>query len=398
MTTETVNKTIRCKIRIPSKWKQDKIDSVINAQRPIAQKEAELMPSVDPQLWGNIRNSGIIAGWHQDGVLPSTDMDLYAHDRYHGVGCAVTANFLTAREKNEPCPTPESYEDWSRFVICDCTSCKDHVGYEENDGSWGVRVSMHTPWQEGRVWFRILAGGFQREVLDGIVNDDLKQGKAEIHSKDDAYYLHQSYSTQVEVYEDEDVEYVAGVDLGLKNIAVLVVRDLDGQIEAAEFFNGGEVRHYRERMHEKRQEFREAGREDKVKELRDREHLFVENRNHNVSRRIVDCVADLDGPAKIVLEDLNGYRDRLIGNEMEYSSGDRRVLHSWPFRELQDMIAYKAREEGIPVEYVDPRNTSQICNKCGEQGERDGDDFYCRKCDYEVNADFNGAVNIAARA
>lgn len=64
---------------------------------------------------------------------------------------------------------------------------------------------------------------------------------------------------------------------------------------------------------------------------------------------------------------------------------------------LQEKIAYKATAEGIPVETVNPRDTSITCRKCGQAvlEFRDGADFACRVCGYEVHADVNGAINIA---
>jgi len=38
-----------------------------------------------------------------------------------------------------------------------------------------------------------------------------------------------------------------------------------------------------------------------------------------------------------------------------------RKLHLWSFRRLQLYIGYKAKLEGLPVKYVDPKNTSSLC-------------------------------------
>ena len=51
---------------------------------------------------------------------------------------------------------------------------------------------------------------------------------------------------------------------------------------------------------------------------------------------------------KVVIEDLTDIRETFIKREKEHTPEERRVLHSWPFRKLQGMIEYKAREAGIP--------------------------------------------------
>ncbi|XGI82931.1 zinc ribbon domain-containing protein [Halorutilales archaeon Cl-col2-1] len=76
----------------------------------------------------------------------------------------------------------------------------------------------------------------------------------------------------------------------------------------------------------------------------------------------------------------------------------KRSLYSWTFRKLRSMIEYKAEEEGIPTEDVEPSLTSQTCNECGSHDtRRDGIHFACHDCGYSVNADVNGAFNIALR-
>jgi IS605 OrfB family transposase len=107
---------------------------------------------------------------------------------------------------------------------------------------------------------------------------------------------------------------------------------------------------------------------------------------HVASRRIVDF-ANEHTKAAISLENLTGYRN---------SEG---AIHDWPFSELQEKIVYKARESGIPIVFVDPAYSSQTCRKCGntKSSQRNGHEFNCRNCGYEVHADVNAAFNLAQR-
>ncbi|WP_371340838.1 transposase [Halorientalis sp. IM1011] len=60
----------------------------------------------------------------------------------------------------------------------------------------------------------------------------------------------------------------------------------------------------------------------------------------------------------------------------------------------------KAREAGLPVRYVRPEYTSQMCHECGHIGHRNGDEFRCTNGECwvsEYHADINAAVNIADR-
>ena len=80
-----------------------------------------------------------------------------------------------------------------------------------------------------------------------------------------------------------------------------------------------------------------------------------------------------------------------------YREAAKNPLHDWPFAEIQEKIAYKAQEQGIPVQKLNPKNTSITCRECDATNPafRDGDEFECWNCGYEVHADVNAAINIA---
>jgi putative transposase len=66
----------------------------------------------------------------------------------------------------------------------------------------------------------------------------------------------------------------------------------------------------------------------------------------------------------------------------------------------------KAYAGGTVTVEVNPHGTSQYCSRCGQKGERFsyqngkriklkwGKLFWCPHCSYEVNADYNGSVNV----
>ena len=57
-------------------------------------------------------------------------------------------------------------------------------------------------------------------------------------------------------------------------------------------------------------------------------------------------------------------------------------------------IEYKARLEGIKVEYVNPAYTSQICPSCGTKNKTKDRKYTC-SCGYEKHRDLVLAINIA---
>ena len=71
------------------------------------------------------------------------------------------------------------------------------------------------------------------------------------------------------------------------------------------------------------------------------------------------------------------------------------------FRRLVEYVSYKAPERGVAVEQVEPAHTSQRCSHTDRgfthEDNRDGEQFLCLKCGYEINADYNGAKNVGLR-
>jgi IS605 OrfB family transposase len=115
--------------------------------------------------------------------------------------------------------------------------------------------------------------------------------------------------------------------------------------------------------------------------------------NHCLSKRIVE-IAKAEGKA-IALENLLGIRERAKG-----SRKFNRMMSGWNFRELASFIEYKAALAGVPVVYVDPKETSTTCPKCGNVSRYNRKKqgwFKCTKCGYQSDADRVGALNIAAK-
>ncbi len=135
-------------------------------------------------------------------------------------------------------------------------------------------------------------------------------------------------------------------------------------------------------------------------DLRDKESRFNEHYNHVLSKRAVEFAVK-NHAGVIQMENLSGITRKERGNFL---------LKNWTYYDLQQKIEYKAKQVGIEVRYVEPAYTSQVCSLCGYKGVRVKQaEFQCvnPKCrihgkykeakgkGYDMNADFNGARNIA---
>ncbi|WP_158057936.1 RNA-guided endonuclease InsQ/TnpB family protein [Halorussus halophilus] len=237
----------------------------------------------------------------------------------------------------------------------------------------------------GRVAVDYVLGDYQKSYLD---DDDYEKRMGTLHYREaeDAFYLHIVIQKEV---EERDGDTVLGVDLNLKNVAVT---------STGSFYDGGELlwgqnHYFRVRRSLQHKGTRSA--KQVLRRLSGRENRFVLNRLHTISRRIVE-EADAHDCTYIAVERLTHIRERMDnGNDQV-----KRQMHTWAFRELQEMLAYKAAEYGIHVEKIPPAFTSQTCSRCEHQSStnRNSDGWFeCNNCGYSVDGDYNAAKNIGKK-
>jgi len=222
--------------------------------------------------------------------------------------------------------------------------------------------------------------------LNLLLSGEAKQGSARLVRCGKEWYIHLSLAVRV---KEKPGEKVMGIDLGLID---LLVASIGGRTL---FFSGGKLAYVRRHYAELRRELQKAGAHRALKKLGDREHRWVRDVNHKISRAVVDF-ALLHGATKIRMEDLTGIRwtER---QRKEQRRDHGRSLHYWPFYQLQKFIEYKATLAGIEVEYVNRGKTSLTCSRCGEtlKSRPNGRWFTCRRCKRTKHVDVNAADNIA---
>jgi len=121
--------------------------------------------------------------------------------------------------------------------------------------------------------------------------------------------------------------------------------------------------------------------------LEQKERNYSRQYNQFLSKRSIDYALSVRA-GNINMEFLEGFGQ---DGTKEF------VLRNWSYFELQTLVSSGASKYGIKVNRVDPYHTSQTCSKCGhyESGQREGENFKCKKCGLEMNSDLNAAINIA---
>lgn len=229
----------------------------------------------------------------------------------------------------------------------------------------------------GRKTIPFVCGARQYALLAG------QRGETDLVYRDGCFYLFAT--SEIEPHQPAGVSDFLGVDLGIVNLAT----DSDGERYSGTQVNGLRHRHRRLRRKLQRKDTRSAKR--LLARRKRREARFARDVNHCLSKRIV---VKAQGTGRgIALENLKGIRDRITARKPQ-----RATLHSWAFAQLGAFLSYKAERAGVPVVFVDPRNTSRTCPACGLVDKRNRPSqavFSCQSCSYSGLPDHIAAGNIA---
>lgn len=243
------------------------------------------------------------------------------------------------------------------------------------------RVSLST--MGPRIVCRMLPGPHQHALL---VDPAWQIGGAELVWREGVYSLHITQNREAPATTGSSGG-VLGVDLGRAELAT----DSDG-----EHYSGAKVKGMRAYHRARRRIVQKVGTHSARRKLRTtkrRESRFTSNTNHVISKALVTKAAL--SCKELALEDLTGIRGANVRHDQ------RTEHHSWSFYQLRLLVAYKAAAAGVPLVLVDPAYTSQACSGCGHcerANRRSQSVFLCRSCGLSINADWNGALNIAYRA
>lgn len=256
------------------------------------------------------------------------------------------------------------------------------IAYDARILKWSIGRQEISIWSvDGRLKkLPFVCGERQKELLQ------YQQGESDLCYINGEFYL---FTTcDIDEPDPRDVEEFLGVDLGIINIATTS----DGKT-----FSGEKLEEKRAWLASRKAALQSVGTlsaKRRLRKLSGKQSRFQKITNHEIAKEIVSIAKDTG--RGIALENLQGIRERTTVRKQQRSRH-----HNWPFFQLTEFIKYKAQMAGIPVVLVDPRNTSKTCSECGhcEKGNRKSqDNFACKSCGYAAHADYNAAINIAARA
>lgn len=203
--------------------------------------------------------------------------------------------------------------------------------------------------------------------------------------------------------KDPDLVTV-GVDLNVKNLAVITVRQHGKIIKTVFVKDKGLDQHRYCHLKVVSKHQWQSGKPVAGEHADIWLWAHIRRTNQDFAHKVARAIADIckEYPGSLLLFE----RLRKIGSEaISKSRRLNRKLANQIRGLIRDYAKYKAFAYGTVTVEVNPHGTSQYCSRCGSKGERfsyqkgerakekGGKLFYCPVCQYEVNADFNASVN-----
>lgn len=362
---KTSIKTIRLPLITPKKAVQRDLDQLFKNFRYIYDETAKRMPSLPRKRVGYAKASTYYE-WVKE---LNAESNLFSQ--------VAQAAGQKARENYAAMLGNKVYNVISRSSRNVAQFHNQCFKIEHFGNMYFLNLPIKGGWKNNRVILPFKPNEYSDKFLQQIVSTKLAHGTGELKKYGDDYWFNLTVKTPVEI--NEKVTPV-GIDMGLTNIAVACAFS-EGKTHV-KLWSGKGARHKRRLFLDRIASLQSKSHLKEVKFVKNKYRDYMMGENHRISREIVNFASGFFKPY-IVLENLHQFRKQ----------------NDWTFAELRTFIEYKALESGIPVVAVNPKNTSNTCNKCGytDGKNRNGTIFRCLECGYEVNADVNAAINLSRK-
>lgn len=195
-----------------------------------------------------------------------------------------------------------------------------------------------------------------------------------------SWFMYYSYNTPTGQTETKGF---IGIDRNARGNIATIANPETGQVRRL----GPDIKGWKDNLKNRKAKLQKRGAKALLKKINTKQSNRTRDINHKVSKQIVDYA--IKHRKAIVLEELGKIKDsKKCGNYVQKSN--------WAFYQLAQFIVYKASLYSIPIHYINPKNTSKKCSRCGIINDVSGKKFKCKECGHLDHRDANAAFNIAA--
>jgi putative transposase len=183
----------------------------------------------------------------------------------------------------------------------------------------------------------------------------------------------------------------ASFDVNLTNVTALINGRIE-QYDLKELYHIHRVYEAKHRRIQRLSKFKPKTSRRLLQRYSNRERNRAKDFMHKLTTEIAGRLKESSSGA--VMERLKGIKHRVLN----CSGRQNRKLSKWNARTLQSMLEYKLKWLGLPVKYVDAKNTSKTCPLCsGYMVAYGGRLMKCEKCSLIMDRDIVAVLNLQMR-
>jgi len=304
------------------------------------------------------------------------------HPKYHTHYCHSACKIATAILKNFRKKKRKGLTDKDKPEIK-----RDFVKLEEMLFKFeGDKIKITT---SPRKWITVnlVVSEYQQRFVEAWKRGELDIGKL-IIKRD---YIIIPFKKEVEF---KDAKAVMTIDINEKNVTYSIF-DERGDVIKTVRLDIYKIKRMHDEHSKKREKIQKklAKKPMKMRKIlrkySGREKRRAEDYLHKVSSIIVSEAVKYN--AKIVMENLKHIRK----SANRKNKNIRRRLNRWNFRKLQFFIEYKAKWNGLSINYVKAYRTSSLCPICRSRLNPNGQRLLkCKKCNLEFDRDVVATFNM----
>ncbi|AAB98747.1 TPA: IS200/IS605 family element transposase accessory protein TnpB [Methanocaldococcus jannaschii] len=237
------------------------------------------------------------------------------------------------------------------------------------------------------ITINLVVSDYQKKFIEEWKNGNFKIG--EVIIKKDSIII-----PFKKVVNPKNFEHIMTIDINEKNITYSIF-DKDGNVIKTTRLDVYKLKRIHENFSKKREKIQKklSNKPMKLKTLMEkysgREKRKVEDYLHKISKFLISEALKYN--VKILMEDLTNIREAVNKKSKNF----RRRLNRWNFSKLQFFIEYKAKWDGLDVEYVNPSRTSKLCPICGCKLDPNGQRLLkCNNCNLVFDRDVVATFNL----
>lgn len=183
----------------------------------------------------------------------------------------------------------------------------------------------------------------------------------------------------------------ASFDVNLTNITALIDREVK-RYSLKELYHIHRVYETKRRRIQKLSKFKPETSKRLIEKYSKREKNRTKDFMHKLTTTIAKELEKRKSGA--ILENLRDIKSRILNG----SRNTNRKLSKWDARTFQFMLEYKLKWLGLPVNYVNPRNSSKTCPLCsGSMASYEGRLMKCERCNLIADRDIVAVLNLQMR-